>query len=70
MIGKIIAITIFGLVLIAYTGVDASKYYQDLIIFRDKAQPVTDNLIHEVLTDTSHYDLKSQIYQLTGQRLA
>ena len=70
MIGKIIAIAILGLVLIAYTGVDASKYYQDFIIFRDKAQPMADNLIHKVLADTSHYDLKSKIYQLTGQRLA
>ena len=70
MIGKIIAIAIFGLMLIAITGVDATKYYQDFIILRDKAQPVADNFIQQVLTDASHYDLKSKIYQLTEQRLA
>ena len=69
MIGKIITIAIFGLMLIAITGVDATKYYQDFIIIRDKAQPVADNFIQQVLTDASHYNLKSKIYQLTGQRL-
>ena len=70
MIGKIIAIAIFGLMLIVITGVDATKYYQDFIILRDKAQPVADNFIQQVLTDASRYDLKSKIYQLTEQRLA
>jgi len=34
---------ILGLALIAYNGVDVSKYYQDFVIIRDKAQPVADN---------------------------
>jgi hypothetical protein len=67
MIGKIIAIAIFGLVLIAITGVDATKYYQDFIILRDKAQPVADNFIQKILSDASHYDIKSKIFQVIGQ---
>ena len=69
MIGKLVAVAIFGLILIAITGVDATKYYQDFIILRDKAQPVADNFIQQVLIDASHYDLKSKIYPLIEQRL-
>ena len=53
MIGKIIAITIFALILVAYTGVNASQYYQDVIMVRDKAQPVADNLVEKVLTEVA-----------------
>lgn len=70
MIGKIIVIAILGLALIAYTGIDVSKYYQDFVIIRDKTQPVTDNLIQKVLVDASHFDLKDKINQLSGQKPA
>lgn len=53
MIGKIIAITIFALILIAYTGVNASPYYQELVTVRNKAQPVADNLVENVLTEVA-----------------
>jgi hypothetical protein len=66
MMGKIIVIAILGLALIAYTGIDASKYYQDFVMIRDKTQPVADNLIQKLLTDASHFDLKDKINQLTG----
>jgi hypothetical protein len=69
MIGKIIVIAILGLALIAYTGVDVGKYYQDFVIIRDKAQPVADNFIQQVLTDASHFDLKAKIDQLSTQKL-
>ncbi|MFZ0184760.1 MAG: hypothetical protein WBV92_01970 [Nitrosotalea sp.] len=69
MIGKIIVIAILGLAFIAYTGVNASQYYQDFIMIRDKAQPMADNLIEKVLGDASHYDLKSKIDQLTGGKI-
>lgn len=49
MIGKLVTVAIFGLILIASTGVDTTKYYQDFIILRDKAQPVADNFINKVL---------------------
>lgn len=66
MIGKIITITLFSLVFIAYTGVNASQYYQDFVIIRDKAQPVVDDMIEKVLQEASNYDLKSTNGQLTG----
>lgn len=67
MIGKIIAVAIFGLMLIAITGVNATQYYQDFIILRDKAQPVADNFINKVLTDASHFNLRNEIFQIIGQ---
>ena len=69
MIGKIIALVVFSLVLIAFTGVNATQYYQDFVLIRNVAQPVADNVVEKVLTDTSHYDLKSKSTQLTGGKL-
>jgi len=66
MIGKLIAIALFGLAFIAYTGVNASHYYQDFVIIRDKAQPVVDNMVEKVLQEASNYDLKSATGQLAG----
>lgn len=66
VIGKIIAIVLFGLVFIAYTGVNATQYYQDFVIIRDKAQPVVDTMIEKILQEASNYDLKSVTGQLAG----
>jgi len=66
MMGKIIAIALFGLAFIAYTGVNASQYYQDFVIIRDKAQPVVDNMVEKVLQEASNYDLNSATGQLAG----
>ena len=66
MIGKIIAIALFTLAFVAYTGINASHYYQDFVIIRDKAQPVMDNMIEKVLQEASNYDLKSATGQLSG----
>lgn len=67
MIGKLVAVAIFGLILIAIAGVDATKYYQDFIILRDKAQPVADNFIQKILTDANHFNLRNEIFQIIGQ---
>ena len=66
MIGKIVAIALFTLAFVAYTGINASHYYQDFVIIRDKAQPVVDNMIEKVLQEASNYDLKSATGQLSG----
>lgn len=66
MIGKIVAIALFTLAFIAYTGINASHYYQDFVIIRDKAQPVVDNMIEKVLQEASNYDLKSATGPLSG----
>jgi hypothetical protein len=69
MLGKIIVISLIGLAFIAYTGINATQYYQDFVMIRDKAQPMADNLIEKVLGEASHYDLKSTIVQLTGGKI-
>lgn len=67
MIGKLVAVAICGLILIAITGVDAPKYYRDFIILRDKTQPVADNFINKVIEDANHFNLRSEIFQIIGQ---
>lgn len=68
MIGKIIAVAIFGLVLIAITGVDATKYYQDFIMLKNNTQSVVDNSGNKIMVvNASNFNLRNEIFQIIGQ---
>ena len=67
MIGKIIAVAIFGLMLIAVTGDNVTKYYQDLAVSKNKVQPLADNFINKPMINASHFNLRNEIFQILGQ---
>lgn len=57
MIGKIIALLLIGVVVISFTGYNATPFYQDYVKIRDITQPIQDHMMETGLNYTAQLNL-------------
>lgn len=66
MIGKLVAISLLFIGFVAYAGINAVPYYQDLAKVRDDIQPIGDGIIEKALNASGHLDIRDRIAGMRG----